>query len=200
MRENLFEKVDSERALQILKEGNKRYIAGKTNYQADYSHDRSALAEKGQTPMAVVFGCSDSRMPPEIVFDVGIGELFVVRTAGNVADAISIGSVEFAVDNLNARLVLVLGHDKCGAVSGAIAGGTYGPNIDAIMREIMPSLEKVRAEGEHDLNCRCEDESIRRTVSKISESPILARYIDEGKLLVLGAKYNITTGEVDFAI
>ncbi|MCL1828033.1 MAG: carbonic anhydrase [Oscillospiraceae bacterium] len=200
MRKDLFEKTDSARALQILKDGNKRYVTGNTLHGADYSHARSALAEKGQTPLAVVFGCSDSRVPPEIVFDMGIGELFVVRTAGNVADAISVGSVEFAVEHLHARVVLVLGHEKCGAVAAAVAGGEHGPNIGAIIREIEPSIERVRAEGGHDLNCRCEDENIRHTVSELGVSPILSRYVDEGKLLITGAKYNLISGEVNFAI
>ena len=198
MRKDLYETVDSSRALQILKDGNKRYVSGESLRQSDFSGDRSALAEKGQRPFAVIFGCSDSRLPPEIVFDLGIGQLFVVRTAGNVADAISIGSVEFAVASFGASLVVVLGHDKCGAVVSAINGGEFGPNIGAIISEIMPSLEKVRKAGGENIACLCENESIRSTVERLGDSPILAQYVQDKKLAIMGAKYNLATGEVDF--
>ena len=198
MRKDLFEQVDSSQALQILKDGNSRYMAGGPLNQSDLTVARSALAEKGQRPLAVIFGCSDSRVPPEIVFDVGIGQLFVVRTAGNVADAISVGSVEYAVKYLHAPLVLVLGHQKCGAVAGAVAGGEHGPNIGAIISEIQPSLEKVRDGGAEGLAGRCEDENIRHTVSKLNSSPILAQHVRDKKLLIVGAKYDMETGEVNY--
>ena len=198
MRKNLFEHVDSQSALQILKDGNKRYISGETLHQSDFTNARTALAEKGQFPLAVIFGCSDSRVPPEIVFDVGIGQLFVVRTAGNVADAISIGSVEYAVDFLHVPLVLVLGHQNCGAVAGAVAGVEHGPNIGAIISEIQPSLEIARSVGGDDIKNRCENENIRHTVSRLNSSPILFQYVRANKLMIVGTKYNLETGEVYF--
>lgn len=200
MRENLFEIVDSARALQFLKDGNQRYVSGKTMRQSDDSRDRTELAEKSQRPFAAVFGCSDSRTAPEILFDVGIGQLFVVRTAGNVADAISIGSMEFAVSNFFVPLILVMGHEKCGAVAGAVSGADFGPNIGAIVREIQPSLEKMRSAGDEGVEQRCENENIRHTVAKLNSSPILSQYVKDKKLLILGAKYGLNTGVVNFDI
>jgi carbonic anhydrase len=192
--------MDSNSALQLLKDGNQRYVAGKPLYPMDYSQARAKLAEMGQHPFVVILGCSDSRVPPEIVFDVGIGQLFVVRTAGNIADAIAVGSVEYAAQHLHATLVVVLGHQKCGAIATALYGGNHGPNIGAIMREIRPSLEKTRSVGEWDIACRCEDENIRHTVSRLRSSKIIARLIDSKKLSVIGAKYELETGEVSFGI
>jgi len=190
--------MDASGALQLLQAGNRRFVAGTSVHPIDFSQARAELAENGQRPFAVVLGCSDSRVPPEAVFDVGIGELFVVRTAGNVADPIAIGSVEYAVQHLHAPLVVVLGHRKCGAVAAAVSGGAHGPNIDAIIREIKPSLHKTLSEGKDDIACRCEGENVRHTVAKLRDSRILSQHADEGKLTIVGAMYDLRTGEVSF--
>jgi len=192
--------MDSFGALHLLREGNRRYMAGRSSLPTDYSRDRSELAENGQHPFAVILGCSDSRVPPEIIFDAGLGEIFTVRTAGNTADAIAVGSVEYAVQHLDARLVVVLGHEKCGAVAAAVSGGEHSPNIEAIIREIQPSLEKTRIKGERDIACRCEDENIRHTASKLRGSQIISQLIRDQKLTIVGAKYDLKTGEVSFGI
>ena len=198
MERDIFTVIEGSKALQLLKEGNRRFMDGKLTHKPDYSVERAGLLEKGQRPMAVIFSCSDSRVPPELVFDVGIGEIFVVRTAGNVSDSIAIGSVEFAVSQFKAGLVVVMGHGRCGAVAGAIAGADFGPNIGAIINEILPSLEKVRNAGVEDLQCSCENECIMNTVSKLNGSPILSQFVRENKLLIVGAKYDLATGEADF--
>jgi len=200
VRENLFRPTDSFSALQLLREGNRRYVTGRSLNPSDYSQARLELAAKGQYPFAVILGCSDSRVPPEIVFDVGIGQIFVVRTAGNVADAIAVGSVEYAAEHLHAPLIVVLGHKKCGAIAAAVSGGDHGPNIGAIIREIQPSLEKTRNKGEGDIACRCEDENIRHTVSKLHDSQIISQLVSDKKLTIVGAKYDLETGEVSFGI
>ena len=199
-RNNHFEPKDSFGALQLLREGNRRYMTGKSSFPQDCSKERPDLAQNGQHPFAVILGCSDSRVPPEIVFDLGLGSLFTVRTAGNVADAVAVGSVEYAVQHLNVPLIVVLGHQKCGAVAAAISGGRHGPNIDAIIHEIQPSLEKVRGAKGKDIACRCEDENIRHTVSKLHDSEIISKLINDKKLTIAGAKYDLETGEVSFGI
>jgi carbonic anhydrase len=203
MRRNLFEKTDHILALELLKEGNRRYVEGKSHAIADTSETRRSLAEKGQVPFAVILGCSDSRVPPEVIFDYSKGQIFIVRTAGNVADAIAIGSVEYAVEYLHAKLVVVLGHSKCGAVAAAVSGEDYGPNIGAIIAEIEPSLNKVRSDMDgddesEDISCKCEDENIRRTADKLAQSDILDKHIADGSLKIVCAKYGLETGEVSF--
>jgi len=190
--------MGSSDALQLLQEGNRRFMAGKPIHPVDFSQARFELAENGQRPFAAVLSCSDSRVPPEIVFDQGIGQLFVVRTAGNVADPIAIGSVEYAVQHLHTSLVVVLGHQQCAAVAAAISGGEHGTNIGAILREIQPSVQKTLSEGEEDVAGRCEGENVRHTVSKLRNSRILSQHIGEKKLMVVGAMYDLRTGEVSF--
>jgi len=196
--DDLFEPMDSSGALRRLQEGNRRYVSGQPARPPDLAHARSLLAEKGQRPFAVVLGCSDSRVPPEIVFDESIGRIFTVRTAGNVADAIVVGSVEYAAEHLHAPLVVVLGHQKCGAVAAALSGGEHGANIGAIIEQIRPSLDKTR--GAEDAACRCEDENIRNTVRKLRESPVLSKLVSGNALQIIGAKYSVETGEVNFGI
>lgn len=198
MRNDLFELVSSENALQMLKEGNLRFVGNRSQISTNVPDIRSALAEKGQKPYAIILGCSDSRVPPEIVFDENLGQLFVVRTAGNVCDGIAIGSVEYAAEHLGSALVVVLGHEKCGAVKAAVDGGDAGPNIGQILNEILPSLNIVKAAYHDDIACHCEDENIKHTIARLNESEILTHLVEEGKLKIIGAKYHLKTGEVVF--
>jgi len=198
---NLFEQVNHSYALELLKEGNMRYVEDKPQFVSDLAEARRMLAEKGQVPFAVILCCSDSRVPPEIIFDVNVGQIFVVRSAGNVADAVAVGSVEYAVEHLHAQLVVVLGHDKCGAVVAAISGGDFGPNIGAIINEIKPSIEKLHDSANDDpavFLSKCEDENIRNTAVKLADSIILKKHISEGVLKIVCAKYSLETGEVSF--
>jgi len=205
VRKDLFQPTDSDHALELLKEGNRRFVEGQPLMTADISEIsevRRALSERGQIPFAVILCCSDSRVPPEVVFDVSVGQIFVVRTAGNVADAIAIGSVEYAVEHLGAKLIVVLGHEKCGAVAAAASGINYGPNIGAIIAEIEPSMRKLRAGaggGEcESFNCKCENENVRHTALKLSNSDILKKHIDDKTLKIACAKYGLETGSVNF--
>jgi len=168
--------------IKLLKEGNRRFVSGKSNDIADASNTRRLLFENGQSPFAVILGCSDSRVPPEIIFDQGLGQIFTVRNAGNVADAVATGSVEYAVEHLHATLVVVLGHTKCGAVAAAASGADFGENIGAIIAEIKSDV----------------DENIKNTVSKLKESPILKKFKEDGALQIIGAKYDLKTGVVTF--
>ena len=198
-RVNRFEQLSCDKALEQLKDGNARYVSGQATSNNEPAGIRADLATKGQFPFAVILGCADSRVPPEVVFDVGVGQIFVVRTAGNIADSVAVGSIEYAVEHLKARLIVVLGHDKCGAVQAAINGGDLGPNIGAIVNEIKPSVDKLEANRDaDDFLHQCEDENIINQAKKLNESAILGKYVNDGTLKIVGAKYMLATGEVNF--
>ena len=131
--------LDAEESLKKLMDGNRRFVS-ETYDRGDISPGRRAEISKGQRPFAVIVDCSDSRVVPEFIFDQGLGDLFVIRTAGNIVDDIAIGSVEYAVKHLGVRLVLVLGHDDCGAVKATVAGGKAEGHIDAILQAIRPAV------------------------------------------------------------
>ena len=136
---------DHKEALERLMKGNERFVKGRAiQPNGSPEHRRELLA--GQEPFAVVLGCSDSRVPPEIIFDCGLGEIFVIRVAGNILDDVVIGSIEYAVEHLGTRLVLVLGHESCGAVGASLEGGEAGGHIDSIVNAIVPAVESVRAQ------------------------------------------------------
>lgn len=187
-------------ALSLLKEGNHRYLTGQTLKQDVSAEKRKALVEKGQKPFAVIVSCSDSRIPPELLFDQGLGDLFVIRVAGNILGPLTMGSVEYGVEHLQAPLLIVLGHNHCGAVKAAVDGGEAPGSIGAIVERIRPSVEIVRTSGatgsavyEH-----VEDINIKAMVTEVQASPVIQEFIHKGNLLVLGAKYCQETGRVTF--
>lgn len=188
---------NADKALQKLVEGNSRYTSSKLVHP-NQSGERRSEVSKGQQPFAVIVGCSDSRIPPEIIFDQGLGDLFVIRVAGNILDDIGMGSIEYAVDHLGTELVVVLGHGKCGAVSATVQGGEAHGHIGSIVKAISPALEKAKG-----LDGDLTDNTIRANaalvVSQIkSSAPILSKKVEEGKIKVVGAYYNIESGKVDF--
>lgn len=132
---------DANVALQMLKEGNERYLKGELIQKNSYAADRSVL-NSGQKPFAVVLTCSDSRAAPEIFFDQKLGDIFVIRNAGNIADTTTLGSLEYAIEHLKSRLVVVCGHSKCGAVTAACSGERLPPNIKHIVDHIEPAVKK----------------------------------------------------------
>lgn len=181
----------AENAMGKLMEGNARYVAGETNFSPLTPERREDTSENGQQPYAVIVSCSDSRVPPEHIFSAGIGDLFVVRTAGNVLDEISMGSVEYGAEHLEAPLIVVMGHTGCGAVAAAIEGGAHG-NIKAITDKIGLAIE-----GEEDARA-CEELSALATAREIKENPAFAELIEAGSLTVACAIYDIDSGEVRF--
>jgi len=187
--------MKSEEALKNLIDGNKRYAAGTPQHTVVSDELRTGLYKNGQRPYAVVVGCSDSRVPVETVFDAGPGELFVIRAAGNVVDTFGIGSVEYAVTELKAPLVIVLGHQKCGAVHAALGGGDLIPSIKAIANEIISCMPDTPC---NDKQAALEDANIRHTLSKIAASPYIAKAVSEGALRLAAAKYSLETGLVSF--
>src|SRR5689334_1653606 len=143
--------IAPDEALSRLLSGDKRFVAGKTEepHDAALIERRHALA-KEQKPFAVVVSCSDSRVPPELVFDVSLGDIFVIRTAGEVVDAVALGSIEYAIEHLGTRLVVVLGHQRCGAVSAAVSGAADTGNIPDIVKQILPAVEETEGQsGDH---------------------------------------------------
>lgn len=192
--------VDAEEAIKRLLEGNRRYIAGK-NSAIHRSAKRRTEVSKGQHPFAIIVGCSDSRVPPEILFDQGIGDLFVIRSAGGVIDDIAIGSIEYAVEHLGVQLILVLGHEHCGAVDATLKGGEVGGKLKHVIEAIKPAVEKAKAKGQTshscDLLCSSVKSNARMVAEKIRKSsPLLTDSIENGILRVAGAYYELNSGIV----
>lgn len=187
-------------ALALLKEGNQRFAAGQTLRQNVSEEKRNSLVAKGQKPLAVIVSCSDSRLPPELIFDQGLGDLFVVRVAGNILGPLTMGSVEYGVEHLHAPLLVILGHNHCGAVKASVDGGEAPGSIGAIVARIKPSVDIVRSSGvagdsvyEH-----VEDINIKAMVTEVQASPIIKELLHEGHLRIIGAKYCQETGQVTF--
>lgn len=177
--------------------GNDRFVAGKPAVKDFGESRRLDLSINGQHPFAVILCCSDSRVPPEIIFDQGLGDLFVVRTAGNIVDDVVLGSIEYGAEHLDIPLLVVLGHEKCGAVKATVeAHGDVHGCIKAITDKIGKSYDKVR--GNRNACESCEDENIRDTVTEIKNNTVISHLIKEGKTEVVGAKYAIETGKVTF--
>ncbi|NUN68686.1 MAG: carbonic anhydrase [Bacteroidetes bacterium] len=185
--------------LNRLSEGNKRFVSGTPKRKEVAAQRRETV--NGQHPYAIVITCSDSRVPPEMIFDESVGQLFVIRLAGNVVDSLALGSVEYAVEHLHAHTLLVLGHESCGAVKAAAEGGHLPPNIAAITRRIEPAVAAAKARsitGPALINeCVKENvhEQIRRTMKN---SSILFDAMVKGELLVLGGIYDLASGKVRF--
>ena len=185
-------------AISKLKEGNGRYTSGNLQHPGQTTERRSELT-KSQHPFAVIVSCSDSRVPPEIVFDQGLGDLFIFRVAGNVIDDHGLGSIEYAVDHLNVRLIVVLGHQSCGAVQAAketiAAKGKAPGHIESLVTAIKPAVE---ATAKDDL-----DTTIKANVKHVvqalrSSTPILKAKVDSGELRVVGGYYSLDSGAVTF--
>jgi len=184
------------KAIAKLKEGNGRYTSGNLEHPGQTTERRAELT-KDQHPFAVILSCSDSRVPPEIVFDQGLGDLFVVRVAGNVIDDHGLGSIEYAVDHLGARLIVVLGHQSCGAVKAAketIAAKSKAPgHIQSLVTAIQPVVE---ATAKDDLDTTVKA-NVKHVVQALrSSTPILKAKVDSAEVQVIGGYYSLDTGDV----
>lgn len=186
-------------ALARLLVGNERYAVNRT-LPLNESTQRRAEVAQGQHPFATVFSCVDSRVPPELVFDRGLGDLFVIRTAGHVIDEAVLGSLEFGVAELKIPLLMVLGHEKCGAVNAtleAVEHQTEAPaSIGYLVAGITPAIEQA-AEQPGDRLDNCVRANVVLTVKRLHESPILAEAVAQGQLLIVGARYDLETGGVE---
>ncbi|WP_157263475.1 carbonic anhydrase [Azohydromonas aeria] len=194
-------------ALERLKQGNANFLADRLPPDPpDHASRRLELA-RSQTPFAVLVSCSDSRVPPELLFGAGLGELFIVRNAGNTVDTVALGSIQYAVQVLGAPLILVMGHERCGAVDAAVSvvqkNATFPGSIGQMIEPIIPAVLKARSAGGKDdeLLDLAVRENVRRTVLRLRESePSLIEPQRGGRLRVVGARYDLDDGKVDFFV
>lgn len=179
-------------SLSRLKKGNEIYL-----YATYNKNTRKKLNEGKQKPYAVILTCSDSRVVPENIFYTGLGELFVIRVAGNVVDDTVLGSIEYAISNLDVPLVVVMGHDNCGAVKGASEKNING-KLETIVKKIKPSYEKAKLQGgsQEEIYNNAVKFNTENSINLIKENEIIKKYIDEKKVKVTGASYDMETGLV----
>ena len=186
-------------SLNRLVDGNKRFVSGDLS-KKDLGDSRRQELSKGQHPIAIVLSCSDSRVPPEIVFDQGLGDIFIVRVAGNVVEPTTLGSIEYGAEHLNAPLLVILGHSQCGAVKATLeAKGKPEGNIGAILKKIIPAVntaKKAKQGPEVTLDLAVK-ENVKNTYKDVMKSKVIAELVHEGKLKVVGAEYQLSTGKVE---
>lgn len=191
--------TNADEALQRLMEGNKRYVASKSEPVNESATRRAELAA-GQAPFATIFSCVDSRVPPELVFDRGLGDLFVIRTAGQVIDQAVLGSLQFGVAELKIPLLMVMGHENCGAVKATIEAVEGHADVEGgigwLVQGIRPAVEATEGqEGDH------LDNAVRKNVAlvveQLKQSPILAEAIADNTLKIVGARYDLDSGQVE---
>jgi carbonic anhydrase len=187
----------SKNPMERLTQGNQRYVTSTTVCHEDWTAKRSALLEN-QKPFAVIVACSDSRVPPEIIFDQSLGDLFVVRVAGNIVDDFAVGSIEYGVNILGANLVLVLGHSNCGAVDAALKGMKFDNHIQEVLNAIQPAIAATKGES-GDLLEKAIKANVRIVEEKLKTSkPLLAKLLESGSLRIMGAYYDLESGKVEF--
>jgi carbonic anhydrase len=187
--------VSADQIWEDLATGNHRFVTGKTAPH-DFVAQRKAVV-KTQHPNVAVLSCSDSRVPPELIFDKGLGELFVVRSAGEDDDPLSIGSLEYAVRHLGSTVIVVMGHQSCGAVTAACSGGkSESVNLDAVVRPIAPSCGKMDPGKPEALDLAVRDHVHRVARELLTNSEILKKATEEGKLTIIEAYYSLETGDV----
>jgi len=188
--------INGDQVLQKLMAGNKRYMTAKLTHPNQTTARRAEVA-KGQHPLAIIVGCSDSRVPPEIVFDQGLGDLFVIRVAGNIVDDAILGSIEYAAEHLHAPLIVVLGHERCGAVDATVKGGNVPGHIGSLVGAIKPAVGRAKDQSGDPL-----DNAVRANVRMVvdqlkSSGPILEELVKQGKLKIVGARYDLDSGAVE---
>jgi carbonic anhydrase len=186
---------DAATAQQRLLEGNRRFAAARLSHTNQTAVRRVEIAA-GQNPFALIVGCADSRVPPEILFDQGLGDLFVIRLAGHVIDDAVVASIEYAVEHLGIRYVMVLGHERCGAVEATVKGGHEPGHIGALAAAIQPAvIEAANRPGDK------VDNVVRANVARVvrqlkSSAPVLKERVDRGDLTIAGARYDLDDGTV----
>jgi carbonic anhydrase len=195
--------MSPDEALKMLKEGNDRYVTDKSQHPNQSRERRGLTAGQGQHPFAAVLSCADSRAPVELIFDRGIGDLFVVRVAGNVAGPDEVGSLEYAVDHSGTPLVVVLGHSQCGVVTAVVQNEKVPANVAALVKPIAPAVAQARADNPGAGADALIDAAIKANIRQAMEdllqkSPIIKGRVKAGKLKVLGALYELDTGQVQW--
>ena len=200
--------IGADEALNKLLDGNKRFVESKMSACGETTAATREKLAKGQKPYAIILSCSDSRVPPEIIFDKSLGEIFVVRVAGNVPDPIVLGSIEYAAEHLGSPLIMVLGHERCGAVTAAVdAKGKPEGNIGAIIKAIAPAVSKAKKDCKDCKSCDLKDKAklvecavdenakmVARNLTK--QSKVVRELVKEGKVKIVAAKYDLDDGKV----
>ena len=196
--------LTADQALALLKEGNDKFLTD-SPLRAVQGRDRRLEIARGQTPFAVLVSCSDSRVPPEVLFGRGLGELFIVRNAGNTVDTVALGSIEYAVAVLGVPLIVVLGHERCGAVEAALSvvekNTVFPGSLNQMIEPILPAALLARSSGAkgEDLLDAAVRENVKRVVIRLRNSdPVLVEPIRAGKVKVVGARYDLDDGKVEF--
>ncbi|RNC67919.1 MAG: carbonic anhydrase [Desulfuromonadales bacterium] len=194
--------VTADEALQQLIDGNKRYLEGTMRACGECGVNKREECAKGQKPYAIILSCSDSRVPPEIIFDEALGELFVVRVAGNIPDPVVLGSIEYAAEHIGSPLIMVLGHERCGAVTATVdtKGKAHG-NIGAIVKTIAPAAMKAVKENKGKAKAEvveaATDANVKLVAANLTKkSPVIAKLVKEGKIKIVTAKYDLDDGKV----
>jgi carbonic anhydrase len=187
--------LSGEQALQRLMEGNGRFVADQSLHP-DQTKERRVTLAGGQAPFAIVLTCSDSRVAPELFFDQGLGDLFVIRNAGNVLDDHVIGSMEYAVEHLHVPLIIVVGHEKCGAVTAAVAGGEVPGHLHSVTDDIAPAVEQSKQ-----LPGDKVDNAVRANAQRAADilahvEPVLKAAASRTNLLIVAARYDLITGKI----
>jgi carbonic anhydrase len=186
--------VDPGKALQELLDGNQRYVAGRMEHPNQSAARRKELVP-GQHPFASVLACSDARTPPSVIFDRGLGDLFVVRVAGNVASEITIESLDYAVTHLGTRLVMVLGHQRCGAVIAAVEGHEEPGDVGPMLRELAPAARAAK-KMKGDTVANAVRENVLMIVKKLENDERLAAMVKRGDVRIVGGIYDLTSGKI----
>ncbi|MDH5181224.1 MAG: carbonic anhydrase [Gammaproteobacteria bacterium] len=200
--------ITADEAIKRLKEGNERFVSGVRSIETIVKQIQRATFVEGQTPFAIILGCSDSRVPAEIVFDQGLGDLFVIRVAGNIVAPSQVGSVEFATEMFGTQLVVVLGHSMCGAVKATIdeldkPSDKNSSNVLSIVNRIRPAVEtlfetEIRNDPEKLLAACIHANILASTNQLMHGSQKLENLVQQGKLKIVGAEYSLATGRVEF--
>lgn len=195
--------VSPDAAMNTLKEGNARFLSGAMKHPDQDQARRALTSSKGQHPIATVLSCSDSRVPVEILFDSGIGDIFVVRVAGNVADIDETGSLEYGVDHLGTPVLLVLGHTQCGAVTAVVQNAPLHGNIPTLVDNIAPAVAKAKAAHPEMSGEALVEEAVKANVWQVMDdtfklSEAIRERVKSGKVKVIGAVYNLADGKIDW--
>lgn len=192
--------VTPDEALTRLLEGNKRFVANRRFHPNESFEQRAKLAT-GQWPFAAVLGCADSRVPPEILFDHGLGDIFTVRVAGNIVEDAGSGSMEYAIEHLGVPLIVVLGHERCGAIKATIEAlesqGDVPGHIGALVKKLKPAVEGTKSQPGDKVDNAVRDNAKRMAAELANMDPILKEKVKEGKLKVVAMRYDLDTGSVE---
>ena len=184
-----------EQIIERLKDGNKKFMEDKLSHEKQDTERRKELVP-GQDPFAIILSCADSRVVPELAFDTGLGELFVTRVAGNVANTSTIASIEYSVAHLKTKVIVVMGHESCGAVGAAVAGGDNGHNLNMLLAHVTPALNAAPDGASVNDIVKINAELTAKEL--INRSSIIANAVKAGELAVVPAYYNFASGKVDF--